>query len=336
MKVAFFAPVASRDVLDRVGFYATDLRILRELGHEVAIATTYRELPSDADVYFAWWWTWAFKPLAKALARRRPLIVTGVFDYDTPPRGVGFAYVDRPLVQRALLRVALRGATRNVFVSEFELRQLRERLGAPRASFVPLVVDTEHYSPGPQPRERFLLNVAWSGEINAIRKCLPQIVEAFAQLPAEHRDVRLKLAGRRGEYHDRLVALAERLGVADRVDFLGAIEEREKVDLMRRCAVYVQPTLFEGFGVAVAEAMACGAPVVSSPVGAVTEVVGDAGEMADGRDPASVAAAISRLLADEPRAREVGARGRARVVERFSYARRRDGLRALLEDVAPG
>lgn len=334
MRIAFFAPVASRDVLDRVGFYATDLRILRELGHDVVIATSFAELPDDVDVYLAWWWTWAFKPLLKARVHRRPLIITGTFDYETPPRGLGHAYVDRPLVQRLLLRLALHGATRNVFVSEFELRQLRERLGAPRATFIPHVVDTDHYSPGTNERERFLFNVAWSGEVNAVRKCLPQIIEGFAQLPRACADLRLKLAGRRGEYHERLVEIATRLGVVDRVDFLGAIEEEEKVALMRRCAVYVQPTLFEGFGVAIAEAMSCGAPVVSSPAGAVTEVVGDAGEMVDGRDPTAISAAIARLLADEPRARRLGELARARIVEHFSYARRRDALGALLDEVA--
>lgn len=319
--VCFFARVADRAVLDRVEFYAQDLRILRELGHDVHVATRPNELV-PADLYFCWWWTWAFVPLAFAKALRRPALVTGVFDE--------WAYDARPRAQRALLAWALRAADANVFISELETRVVPARFRTRRPSYSPCIVDTAVYSPAPEPapaREPLVFTVAWLHAENAARKGIAEIVRAAPLVRARIPGVRFVIAGERGSGYPALQALAEKMGVADIIEFRGVISPEEKVELMRRCGAYLQPSRFEGFGLAVLEAMSCAAPVVTSAGGALPEVVGDAGVVLPDTSPSAIAEVVAGVLADPARGRALGARARARAVAAFSVERRRDDLR---------
>jgi glycosyltransferase involved in cell wall biosynthesis len=334
MKICFFAKVESRDVLEKVGFYADDLRALRELGHEVVIATHFNEIPWDSDLYYVWWWSWAFMPLLKAKLVRKPVMICGVFDYATPPRGLGVAYLDRPAWQQLLFRMALRFADANIFISEYERQEISSRFVVRNPHYVPCVVDTEKYHPLENPVRQHVLSVAWSGTVNAQRKCLPQIIEAFAKVAPKHPGVRLQMAGRKGDYQSQLEQLARELGVMDRVDFLGTVSEADKLRLMQTCLVYMQPTLFEGFGLATAEAMACGAAVISSPVGAVPEVVGNAGLMVNPDDVEAIAAALDQLLSDDVLRTNCQVKARARMLEHFQFERRKRELGEIIDRTA--
>jgi glycosyltransferase involved in cell wall biosynthesis len=95
--------------------------------------------------------------------------------------------------------------------------------------------------------------------------------------------------------------------------------------------VYLQPTRYEGFGLAILEAMSCGAPVVTSPRGAVPEVVGDTALMVDGTSPEAIADGLLQYL-ENPSLREaMGQKARRRAVERFTYVERRDKMIPLIE-----
>jgi glycosyltransferase involved in cell wall biosynthesis len=329
MKVCFFAHVPQKDILNTVSFYATDIQILRELGHEVILATRFSEIPFGCDFYFIWWWTWAFMPLIKAL--NKPALITGTFDYITHP--VEKSYIHRPLLEKFLMNVGLRRANANLFISHFEYDAVTSNLPTRNPQYVPCSVDTNVYTPADVPRENFIFNVAWSGEFNARRKCLKQIIEAFPSVLAQHPDTRLVMAGRQGEYHPILVETAQALGISDKVDFIGVISEEEKIRLMQRCAVYVQPTLEEGFGLAIAEAMACGTAVVTSPVGAVPEVVGENGILVDGQDVSAISNGIIYLLNDPSLRDNLGSRARDFIVQHYQYARRRDALAKIIHEI---
>jgi glycosyltransferase involved in cell wall biosynthesis len=335
MKICFYARVPSRDIFDVVEFYAQDIRALRDLGHDVIAVHTLGRVPLDSDLYYVWWWTWAMEPVIKARLRGKPVIITGTFNYEFPgntavQRG---SYRGRPWWQQMPIRWSARAATANVFVSEYELRQVSAAFGLRQSYCVPHAVDTTRYRLGSQPRERFLFNVAWSGALNGQRKCLKQIIEALPLVLQEHPDVKLVMAGRPGEYHPILVETAKRLGLNEVTDFRGVISEEEKIDLMQRCAVYLQPSLYEGFGLATAEAMACGAAVVGSPVGAVPEVVGDDGLMVNGESPKEIAHAVNTLLSNEEQSRRLGMHARARVERLFTYERKKQLLGEVLKEL---
>jgi glycosyltransferase involved in cell wall biosynthesis len=145
--------------------------------------------------------------------------------------------------------------------------------------------------------------------------------------------VRFVLAGAKGNYSDEAAALVGSLGAHDFISLPGAIPKDEKIRMMQECSVYLQPTRYEGFGLAILEAMSCGAPVVTSPAGAVPEVVGDTALFVDGTSPSSIAEGLLQYLND-PSLRDRNSRkARARAVERFPYAVRRDKMIALFDSL---
>jgi glycosyltransferase involved in cell wall biosynthesis len=118
------------------------------------------------------------------------------------------------------------------------------------------------------------------------------------------------------------------------VEFPGLVSQTEKLAYLRRASVYVQPTRHEAFGMAIAEAMSCGLPVVSSRSGAVPEVLGDCGLYADPDDPKDLANKVVSLLQDENAGRELGKKARARILENFTYQRRRLEIERVLHRLA--
>ena len=333
MKIGFFARVPSREFLERVEFYRQDIELLSSLGHEVATAIRWNEIPLDADLYYVWWWTWAFQPLAVAKLRGKPCVVTGVFDHPYPLPGRGFQA--RPAWQRAIMEAALRSADANVFLSMYETRGVSSDLEVRNPRCLPLAVDTDYYSPGDSPREDFILTVMWMESFNVWRKCAVEIVEAIPQVLERRPEARFVIAG---EHHDGfplVEAAAKRLGVETAVSFPGVVSRDEKRRLMRTCRMYLQPTRYEGFGAAILEAMACGAPVVTNPAGAGPEVVGEAGLLMPDPRPETIAGAVAALWGDQGRRLEMSRGGRERALEGFSFAARKAGLARLLEAVSP-
>lgn len=111
---------------------------------------------------------------------------------------------------------------------------------------------------------------------------------------------------------------------------LGRVSDEELLDLYRGATLFLDPTLYEGFGYGVLEAMASGAPVVTSDVTSLPEVVGDAGILCDPRAPEELAAAVRRVLDDPGLAEAMRSRGIAQAA-RFSWAETGAGLARAVE-----
>jgi len=140
-------------------------------------------------------------------------------------------------------------------------------------------------------------------------KNLGALVRALSELPG---DVQLVLPGTPTAHEDELRALAAALGVAERVRFPAWVSDAELEGLYRLASCFVLPSLMEGFGLPVLEAMARGVPVACSERPALPEVVGDAALLFDPEDQPAVADAIRRLLEDEALAKDLRRRGRER------------------------
>lgn len=148
-------------------------------------------------------------------------------------------------------------------------------------------------------------------------KNLVRLVAAVAMIPAQRRPL-LVLPGYHTAYEDTVRARAEQLGVADQVRFLGWIESSYLEGLFAAAACFVFPSLLEGFGLPVLEAMARGVPVACSGRGALGEVAGDAALRFDPESEAEIADAIERLLSDPAEVRRLREAGHARVSQ-FSW-----------------
>lgn len=215
-----------------------------------------------------------------------------------------------------------------------EVAELR-RLGIPasRVTVVPCGVDLERFVPhgpvarlsteleaGSGPRRHRLLSIGRLVE----RKGVGTVVEALAQLP----DAELVIAG--GPSADqvagdpeaqRLADLAERLGVRDRVHFVGSVARDDVPALLRSADVVVATPWYEPFGIVPLEAAACGRPLVGTAVGGLLDSVADGvtGLLVPPRDAGALAAALRDLLDDPARRRRFGASARRRAVELYGW-----------------
>jgi glycosyltransferase involved in cell wall biosynthesis len=311
MRVCFFANMGRhanwREMFDKVEFYRVDIRLLTELGHEVVLAGHPTSLDRRADLYYCWWWGHAPFALALGALRRKPVLVTGAFDYATCREEIpGMCYLDRPRWQQEVLKASLRHASANLFISAYEHDEVTSNLRVNNPVLAPLAVDTGFYRPASYASETgtggepYFFSVSWTSTTNVIRKGVRQTIEAFARIAPELPCARLKLAGKPGDYHGKLQELVQSLGLQDRVDFLGMISDEAKRDHYQRCLAYVQPTLYEGFGLAIAEAIASGARVITSHRGAVPEVAGEFGRCVDPHDVSAIANEMRNVFTNPP------------------------------------
>ncbi len=127
----------------------------------------------------------------------------------------------------------------------------------------------------------------------------------------------------------------QELGLHGRVTFLEQLSTEELVRQYNRAQLLVSPSLYEGFGLPAAEAMACGTPVVATTAGALREIVGDgvSGTLVPPGEVEPLAEAIRTLLEDPERCRTMGEAGARQVRERFSWRRTAEETLALYEEV---
>jgi len=182
-----------------------------------------------------------------------------------------------------------------------------------RFSPSPTAADAHWLAPLPLP-ERFLLYPAnmWP------HKNHERLIEAVAR--AEDRQIGLVLTGQDYGRLDSLLAQARQLRVRERVAHLGHVDAEVIPALYRRATGMIFPSLFEGFGIPVLEAMACGCPVAASNRSALPEVVDDVGALFDATDVEAIAAAIDGLATDGVQRDATIRAGLARAAE-FSWER---------------
>lgn len=208
-----------------------------------------------------------------------------------------------------------------ITISEYSRRAILERLGGVRGEVraVPLGVDPSFFdSPSADRledlRRRLGLPPCFALFVGAFepRKNLPRLVEAWKEVRGRVPDAVLVLAGRRGGDSRRVEDGVRRLGLEAGVRTIGYVAQEDLPGLYRLASLFILPSLCEGFGLPVLEAMAAGLPAAVSSTSAIPEVAGDAALYFDPHRSESIAEAALRLLEDEPLRRDLSRRGRER------------------------
>jgi glycosyltransferase involved in cell wall biosynthesis len=175
----------------------------------------------------------------------------------------------------------------------------RFALAADRVVAVSAGVDLEKFQPSdPEPiRTRYSLPKKYILFIGSLqpRKNLNSLLDAWSVLEKEFPEVSLVIVGTKGRVF-RQIKLPARLR---RVIFLGYVPDQDLSGLYSGATIFIQPSLDEGFGLTVLEAMACGAPVVISKAGALPEVAGSAALQVDPSKVSDIAQGLRRLLSEE-------------------------------------
>jgi glycosyltransferase involved in cell wall biosynthesis len=240
------------------------------------------------------------------------------------PSRLAYAYA------RGVMWSAAHRAARILTVSEASKRDIRRFFEVPEQKIEVIynAID-ERFGVAPHEeevariRERYQLDEAFMLYVGNIKphKNLERLIDALHQLRGEGFDhLRLLIIGDEISKYATLRRAVHHFKLHKHVRFLGFVPDRTLAVLYRLAAVFVFPSLYEGFGLPPLEAMASGTPVVTSNVSSLPEVMGDAAVLIDPYDPAAIASGIRSVLANPAHRADLVARGLARARD-FSWER---------------
>lgn len=318
-----------RDDVDLVGVAA---RHRRPPAAAFTPQVAVRQLPVPRKVLYETWHRWGWPAVERATGPVDVIHATGVA---MPPRTVPVVLTLHDLAWRhypqsftrnglrffaAALARALRDADLVLCSSEATRADaLAAGFTAERLMVVPLGVRAEpaaaHSVAAARARHGLKRPYVLAASTLEPRKNLPTLVEAVRRLGRP--DLDLVLVGPAGWQTDEASLVAP---LGDRVRVTGFVPAAERDALMAGAAVFCYPSLLEGFGLPVLEAMAQGAPVVTSAGTATEEVAGEAAVLVDPHDPAAVSAGLASVLEDPALAARLAAAGPRRAAE-FTWAR---------------
>lgn len=189
-------------------------------------------------------------------------------------------------------------------------------LDADKISVIPLGVDRDAFRPI-ETVERATDRIVTTASADVPLKGLIYLIEAYAALLADHPKLELCVIGklRDGPTADRIKAL----GLTDRIEFKSSLTREQVAHEFQTATLLVSPSLYEGFGLPAAEAMACGTPVIVTDGGALPEVAGDAGKVVPKADAKALAEGIAELLTDSAARSAMAKACLARAEERFDW-----------------
>ena len=234
-------------------------------------------------------------------------------------RWYAFTRMQKRVARRLPSVLTVSGTSRAEIVDHLGVRQ-------DRIHVVHIGADTDLFSPDPSvPVVPGRIVTTSSADVPL--KGLVFLVEALAKVRTERPDAHLVVVGKRPT-EGPVAQAVERYGLEGAVDFVKGISDAELVDLVRSAQVACVPSLYEGFSLPAAEAMATGTPLLATTGGAIPEVAGTDGETClavPPGDAGALAAGLSRLLGDPELRARLGRAGRERVLERFTWSKAAEG-----------
>jgi len=276
---------------------------------------------ASAQVIHAHWWLpGGFVGALASFLTRTPLVIT--------THGTDVEMLCRTRWAAPLARFVFARA-RAITCGSTYLREQLLALGvakAERVQVIPMPVNPEFESKNSKAKTQkssFVVRPSSSVTVLTVarltaQKSIDTLIDALALVP----DARLTIIGD-GPERAALERQARALNLQDRVEFLGTLPQKELARYYAECAAFVLPSIREGMGLVLAEALLCGAPVIAANSGGVTDIVkdGETGLLAPERDPRALADAIATLLNDRAFAARLAANGEAWVRERYTRDR---------------
>jgi len=225
------------------------------------------------------------------------------------------------LYASSMLRAAAHRARQIITISQFSKQAICDRLevNEEKVHVIPRVLSRSFFEMQGRDHGRLLRKLGvrtpyflFVGLLKP-HKNVQGLLRAFALIPETFRDsLQLVIAGKLDSFYPALRRITEELSLQGQVLFTGHVSEEELHSLYACAMAFVLPSLNEGFGLPVLEAMAYGVPVIVSKTSSLPEVTGDAGILVDPTDPASIAGGMVRVLSDEALRQQLSERGRER------------------------
>lgn len=312
-------------------YYSLDIKVLEDIGHEVIICNKYRDIPTSFDAIYIYWWTYAMYPVLLAKIRGKPSYISGVFNYSFPKWLEEKDYLKRPFWQQFLMKWSMKLATYNLVTSLSDFRACSKEFRITNIAYTPCCMADEYFKFQVKKKStNKILNIAWAGLTNLRRKGVFDIIEALKVVKSKGYDFEMNLAGGPGDGTKKLIDLVKSNGLRDQVNLLGEVTKDQKLELLRNCSIYVQPSNYEGFGLASAEAMAAGLAVISCDVGDVRNTLGDHASYVENGNISEIAAEIMRLLSKPANDKQIML-AKEFLSSKYTYERKLNDIKAIVK-----
>ncbi|HLH76978.1 MAG TPA: glycosyltransferase family 4 protein [Candidatus Binataceae bacterium] len=326
MRVCFFASISDRVALPK-SFYGQDIALLEESGHEVTVATNLADIPRRCDLVMAWWFGSGVRAVLGAQLMRRPCFLMGNLDSELDGA--------RPKYQRILIRYGVRHATAVGVLSQTDYDSVH-RLRPHNLFLVHLGLEVDSRVARRSEREPIVLCVGTVGIDPGARKRLDSLLKAIALVSKDQPRLRFHFIGSPGPGYERFIQTARNLQVADRISLRGRVSFETRDELYRRALMLVHPVRYENLAVAQLEAMSHGLPVITTRCPLTLEIAQDAAQYCDPAQAGEIAQQLNALATDPQLWERQSIKGRQRVAESYSRARRRARLGEIIDLVMAG
>jgi len=319
-----------------VPFVRQDLLLLQQMYQVEELALTSLRLPKGPLVSPEVWraiarndlvFVWFNSPLAIiAKVLKKPcLLVGGGADVVNLPE-IGYGVGLMPSRRRFLAKMGFRLASQVLLFSNSSRQSLQVFIGKRTQNFktLYLAVDGDVYKPGSNKTSQ-VLTVGYVNINNLRRKGLQTFAAASCITP----DIPYKLGGKVTE--QAAIEIIKSVASSN-LEYLGYLDDSQLLAEYQRARVYAQLSAHEGFGMALAEAMACECVPVVTAQGSIPEVVGDTGVYVVVEDPIAASEAIERVIKDS-NSELLGKRARQRIIDMFPISKRKNELQVIIETV---
>lgn len=289
---------------------------------------------------------WHYLPIKYNQLFKREVELTHFFNFIVPPRIEGkvmntiydltFEFYPETMDKRNLRRIkrdlaySLERPDKIITISEATKQDMIQhlRVDPSKIEVIYCGVDFKHFNEvrnnSQSVREKHQLPdqyVLYMGTLEP-RKNIETLIEAFKRFKVEgdesNAQMKLVLAGKKGWLYEGIFKKIQELGLEDDVVDLGYIDEVDKPALYQMAECFVFPSIYEGFGIPVIEAMAAGTPVITTNVSSLPEVVGEAGLLVDPKDTIALAESMHQLTTNEIKKQELIQKGYAQA-QKFSW-----------------
>lgn len=322
-----YIPVKDPGLIQTLGFYRLDVAALTEVFDSVVVETKlWPAIRSNADIAYVWWWTRSLPFLVAWKARRKRCATTGATDFRMPG-------VSRSWRIARVMTTAVSGwlSDANIAISVFEARDLAA-VRARKRTIIPPAIEFHALRPGLLTEQPSGAIIAQMNPGSIHRKGVALTLEAMPRILRDFPNFHLHLIGPSDGPGDELLRELTREIPKSNLTIHGLLSERQKLEILGTSWVYFQPSSYEGFGLALAEAIACGAYPLSTGETATAELLTGICEPV-AHDSDSVAEECVRILESPLEHSDQARERRATSMDRFSVERKSDRLRQVFKSL---
>lgn len=283
-RVLFYSSVKDYSLFKLTGFYVEDVKVLEEAGYSVICTNKYFPYFKfwKYDVAFLYFYKKSLIPAILGRLFLRKVIFTGGID-DLSNE------IELNEKQRSIFKLFFKInyflshccniVSKEDFINVMKLLDKFPKLSASKLSYCPHSINVVDYNfENSFVKEKIITTICWMTTIsNVKRKGVDKVIHLFKRIKADHTEYKLYLIGSLGEGSDYLNGIIKEEGLEDSVIFTGPLDENSKINLLSRSKYYMQLSTYEGFGLAVIEAMMLKNYIFHTGIGGLKDTIADCG-----------------------------------------------------------